>query len=310
MSSPPVNGPRVAVVGAGAVGGYFGGLLARAGASVVMIGRPSFVAAVQAHGLRLNTLHFQEVVRVEAATDMSAARGADLVLFCVKTTDTTATALALAPFVEARTPVISLQNGVDNVARIRAVTKMEALPAVVYIAASVPTPGEVRHVGRGDIVLGPGNEATTRLADLFIRAGVPCRISPNIEGEQWTKFMSNCAMNAISALGQATYGRIAESADARRLVEAAIDEILAVAQASGVVLPGMEDAAKARAGVFKLATQIAGALSSTAQDLNRGKPTEIDALNGFIARRGRELGVPTPVNDALGILVKLAEGKP
>src|SRR5438094_9406086 len=148
--------PRIAVVGAGAVGGYFGGLLARAGAPVVMIGRPAFVEAVKKNGLFLDTLQFQESVRVEASTELSAVRGAEIVLFCVKTTDNATTARALAPLLAPGALVLSMQNGVDNVEQIRAAaTKIDALPAVVYVAASVPEPGRVKHVGRGDLVLGP-----------------------------------------------------------------------------------------------------------------------------------------------------------
>ncbi len=251
--------PKIAVVGAGAVGGYFGGLLARAGAPVVMIGRPAFVEAVKKKGLFLETLQFQESVKVEASTELSAA-GA-------------------------------------------------ALPAVVYVAASVPEAGRVKHVGRGDLVIGPQNEKTERVAALFARANVPCRISQNIEGELWTKLVWNCALNAVSALGHAKYGPIATSADAWKVVETAVYEVLAVARAAGIHPPGLEDPKAALAGALKIATQMAEALSSTGQDLNRGKRTEIDSLNGYIARRGAALGVPTPVNHTLYALVKLAEGR-
>jgi 2-dehydropantoate 2-reductase len=301
--------PRIAVVGAGAVGGYFGGLLARAGASVVMIGRPAFVEAVKKNGLFLDTLQFQESVRVEASTELSAARGAEIVLFCVKTTDNATTARALAPLLAPGALVLSMQNGVDNVEQIRAAAAIDALPAVVYVAASVPEPGRVKHVGRGDLVVGPENEKTKKIAALFSRANVPCRISENIDGELWTKLIWNCALNAISALGRAKYGQIAASADARKVVETTVYEVLAVAKAAGVHLPGLEDPKAALAGALKIATQMAEALSSTAQDMNRGKRTEIDSLNGHISRKGAELGVPTPVNHALFALVKLAEGR-
>jgi 2-dehydropantoate 2-reductase len=301
--------PKVAVVGAGAVGGYFGGLLARAGAPVVMIGRPAFVAAVKRNGLFLDTLFFQERVRVEASAELSAIRGAEIVLFCVKTTDNSETARAIAPLLAPNALVLSFQNGVDNVGQIRAAAGIEALPTVVYVAASVPEPGRVKHVGRGDLVFGPPNERTEYVAALFSRAGVPCRISENIEGELWTKLIWNCALNAVSALGRAKYGQIAASADARKVVETVVDEVLAVARAANVHPPGLEDPKTAIAGAFKIATQMAEALSSTAQDMNRGKRTEIDSLNGFISRRGSELGVPTPVNHALYALVKLAEGR-
>jgi 2-dehydropantoate 2-reductase len=301
--------PRIAVVGAGAVGGYFGGLLARAGAPVVMIGRPAFVESVKKNGLFLDTLHFQESVRVEASTDLNAARGAEIVLFCVKTTDNAATARALAPLLAPGAVVLSFQNGVDNVEQIRAAAGIDALPTVVYVAASVPEQGRVKHVGRGDLVFGPRNEKTERVAALFSRANVPCRISDNIDGELWTKLIWNCALNAVSALGHAKYGQIAASADARKVVETVVDEVLAVARAANIHPPGLEDPKVAIAGAMKIATQMAEALSSTAQDMNRGKRTEIDSLNGYISRRGGELGVPTPVNHALYALVKLVEGR-
>jgi len=165
-------------------------------------------------------------------------------------------------------------------------------------------------VGRGDLVVGPRNPESERISALFERAGVGCRISDNIAGELWTKLTWNCALNAVSALGRAKYGQIAASADARKVVEAAVYEVLAVAKAANVHPPGFEDPQVALTGSFKIATQMAEALSSTAQDMNRGKRTEIDSLNGYIARRGAELGVPTPINHALYALVKLAEGRP
>ena len=300
------NWPRIAVVGAGAVGGYFGGLLARAGAPVVMIGRPAFVEAVRKNGLLLDTLQFKETVRVEASTELEAARGAEIVLFCVKTTDTAATAQALAPLLSTETILVSLQNGVDNAEKIRA-AGIDALSSVVYVAASVPEPARVKHVGRGDLVVGPRNARAEKFAALFERAGVACRISDNIDGELWTKLIWNCALNAISALGRAKYGQIAASEDARKVVENVVNEVFAVAVAARIQLPGVETPQAGLAGALKIATQMAGAISSTGQDLMRGKRTEIDSLNGYIARRGAELGVATPVNHALYALVKLAE---
>jgi 2-dehydropantoate 2-reductase len=301
--------PRVAVVGAGSVGGYFGGLLADGGAPVVMIGRKPFVDAVNRDGLFLDALQFQKRVRVEASTDLDAARGADLVLFCVKTTDNAATARELAPYLAPQTIVLSLQNGVDNIEQIRAAAGIDALPVVVYVAASTPEPGHVKHAGRGDLVVGPECQRTKRIAEIFERAKIPCRTTDNMEGELWVKFIWNCALNAISALGQARYRQIANSADARKVVQEVVNEVLAVARAAHIVLPGVDSPAAALAGAMKIATQMAGQLSSTGQDINRGKKTEIDSLNGFISRRGAELGVPTPVNHTLYTLVKLLEAR-
>jgi 2-dehydropantoate 2-reductase len=299
--------PKIAVVGAGAVGGYFGGMLARAGAPVVFIGRPAFVAAVEKNGLLLDTTQFKETVRVAASAELSAARGAELVLFCVKTTDTASTARELARILAPNATLISMQNGADNAEQIRTASGLNALAAAVYVAASVPAPGTVKHVGRGDLVLGPENETTRRIAELFTRAKVPCRLSNNVEGELWTKLVWNCALNALSALGKVTYGEILASADAKLLLEGTVYEVLAVAKAAGIHPPSLEDPQAAFAGAYKIAAQMAATRSSTSQDMMRGKKTEIDSLNGFIARKGRELGVPTPLNHALFTLVKLAE---
>jgi 2-dehydropantoate 2-reductase len=305
--SDPIHKPKVAVVGAGAVGGYFGGMFRRAGLPVVLIGRPSFVEAVRRDGLKIDSLQFQETVRPEASTDLSAAAGADLVLFCVKTTDTAAVAKQLRKVLPPEALLLSMQNGVNNATEIRAASGIDAIPAVVYVAASVPTPGTVKHFGRGDIVTGPENEKSRRVAEIFASGKIPCRISENVEGELWTKLIWNCGLNAISGLGRVTYGEILASEDAKQLVAAAVYETLAVARAKGIQPPGLEDPQAAIAGSFQIAEQMSGMRSSTAQDMARHKHTEIDSLNGYVAREGTKWRVPTPVNHALYTLVKLSE---
>jgi len=301
--------PRIAVVGAGAVGGYFGGMFARAGAPVVFVGRKHFADTVSSKGLVLDKLQGRERIRAHATIDIGAIRDRSLILFCVKANDTTATANEMTPFVRPDATIACLQNGVENADRVWAATNVIAIPAAVYVAVSVPEPGHVKHIARGDLTIGPPSKRTTELANLFVRAGIPCRISDNIEGELWLKLLCNCALNAISALGHARYGEIAKSHDAKKLMEQIVDEVLAVARAARVVLPGVHDRKSGMAAAMEIATQMADAFSSTAQDLSRGRPTEIDALNGYIARRGAELGVPVPVNHALFTLVKLAEQK-
>src|SRR5260221_1251766 len=160
------NWPRIAVVGAGAVGGYFGGMLARAGAPVVMIGRAAFVDAATKNGLLLETLQFKETVRVEASTELESVRGADVVLFCVKTTDTESAARSLAPLLSSSATGVSLQNGVDNADKIRA-AGIDALSAVVYRASSRPEPAPINHLGRGALVFGPRNARTGKFTALF-----------------------------------------------------------------------------------------------------------------------------------------------
>jgi 2-dehydropantoate 2-reductase len=305
--SSETNWPKVAVVGAGAVGGYFGGLLARSGVPVTMIGRPAFVEAVQKSGLRLDTMQFQETVHPAASTEISAATGADYVFFCVKTTDNTSASKELAKHISPSTVVLSLQNGVNNADEIRKASGIEALSTVVYVAASAPSPGVVKHLGRGDLVIGPHSPAVDKAAAFFERAKLSCKVSDNIEGELWTKLVWNCALNAVSGLGRVTYGEIIDSEDAKRVVEAVVYEVLAVAKKKGVHPPGLEDPKVALAGAFLIGKQMSGTRSSTAQDMARSKRTEIDSLNGYIARLGAELGEPTPVNHTLYTLVKLQE---
>jgi 2-dehydropantoate 2-reductase len=240
---------------------------------------------------------------------LSAVRGADLVLFCVKTTDNAATARELSALLAPHATVVSLQNGVDNVQQIRAAANIDALSAAVYVAASVPEPGHVKHVARGDLVIGPEGEQAEGVAEVFNRAQIDCRISDNIEGELWTKLILNCALNAISAVTQARYGQIIENSDGRRLVEAVVEEVFAVARAAHILLPAFEDPKAAIAGALKVAKEMAAARSSTARDISHGRRTEIDSLNGYISRRGREVGVSTPVNYALFTLVKLLEAR-
>jgi 2-dehydropantoate 2-reductase len=303
------------VMGAGAVGSYFGGMLARAGVPVTMIARGAYVDAVRHNKLFLDTVTFQERVAVDASTDQSAVRDTHVVLFCVKGQDNEEAARAIAPHLAADAIVVSLQNGVDNVERIRAASGIDALPAVVYVAAAMPEPGHVKHSGRGDLVVGEfaGRSAgaeiqpprTEQIAALFASANVPCRISADILGDMWLKFFTNCGANAVSAIAQATYGEIAQYGASRDLVGKVVEECVAVARAAGVRTPGPGFTEKWLANLGKLSD----AFSSTAQDLARGKRTEIESLNGYIVRRGAELGVPTPNNFALYALVKLLEHK-
>jgi 2-dehydropantoate 2-reductase len=283
-------------------------MLARAGAPVTLIGRAHHVEALTRDGLWLESLRFQERVPVAASVAVEAAGDAAVVLFCVKTLDTAEAARSLAPHLAPGAVVLSLQNGVDNVERIRAAVGLEALPAVVYVAAAMTGPGRVKHTGRGDLIVGDPEgrrrDVLERVAALFVRAGVHCVVSDSIGAELWTKMSMNCAYNAVSALGRAKYGLIAQHPHAREVLRRAVEETAAVARAAGIDLPG----AKLVEAAFRLGEAMSEAMSSTAQDIHRGKRTEIDSLNGYVARRGAELRVPTPVNQTLHALVKLLEG--
>lgn len=297
---------RIAVMGAGAVGSFFGGMLARAGAEVTLIARGPHQEALARDGLFIDSIHFQERVRVRASPEAAAVSGAELVLFCVKTLDTESAARSIAPYLGPGAVVLSLQNGVDNAEKIRAAAGVQALPAVVYVAASLPEPGRVRHAGRGDLVLGDApRQPAAEIAATLERAGVPCRLTDNIQGELWQKLILNCASNAVTALSRAGYAAAARNPFTRQTMTQAVEETVNVARAAGVRLP--VDSQELTANLLKLFESYGEAVSSTAQDIARGKRTEIDALNGYVARRGAELGVPAPVNQTLHALIKLIE---
>jgi 2-dehydropantoate 2-reductase len=312
-SNAATQGARVAVLGAGAVGSYFGGMLARAGAQVTLIAREAHAQAIRRSGLFLDTVTFQERVHPAASTEVSAARDAEFVVFCVKTVDTEDAARLLAPHVAPGSIVISLQNGVDNVSRIRSASGINALPAVVYVAAALPEPGHVKHSGRGEIITGelPSSAHVTgsqparpeRVAALFAGAGVPCRVSRHIEIDLWTKMLMNCAGNAVTAIAQTSFAHAARNVRIREVMRQAIEETVKVGRASGVQLPEADWVEKG----IKNAEGLGEATSSTAQDIARGKRTEIDSLNGYIMRRGAELGIQAPVSATLTALVKLIE---
>ena len=311
MQFPPR--PKTAVVGSVAVGCYFGGMLARAGAPVTLIGRAKHVEAFNRDGLRMETNRFRETVPISASTDIAAAGEAQLVLFCVKSIDSEPVAKSLAPHLAPDALILDLQNGVDNVPRICSQVRNPVIAAVVYVACEMIGAGCVKHHGRGDLVIGsidtgdgralPAREQLDELAGQLARADIPCVISDNIEGDLWLKFLINCAYNAVSALGRSRYARMTAIGESHRVMEDAVREVLAVAHASGVRMPAGDSLRTA----MKLADAMPQQLSSMAQDLDRGKRTEIDDLNGAVVRRGEALGIPTPVNRTLHGLVKLLE---
>ncbi len=289
---------HIAVMGAGAVGCYYGGLLARAGHTVTLIARPSHVQAIAAHGLRLQTATSDEHIALNANSDVAVLKDAELVLFCVKSSDTESAGAQMKAYLRKDATVLSLQNGVDNAQRLQAVLGQDVIATVVYVATAMAGPGHVQHFGRGDLVLGQ-HARSEQLAQLLSQAAIPSTVSNNVQGALWTKLIINCTYNAASAITQRPYGELVQQPGMWQLMRSAHDECIAVAQAAGVALdaplwPMIENIARTMQGQY----------SSTAQDLQKNKATEIDHLNGFIVRQGQQLGVATPVNAALQTLVK------
>src|SRR5436190_1814409 len=264
---------QVAVVGAGAVGCYYGGLLLRAGHDVTFIGRQPHVDAINAHGLLLDTKTFNGRLPAKAATDTTALGPPDLVLVCVKSADTEQAGRSLAGRLRPDTSVLSLQNGVDNARRLAAVTGHAVIPVVVYVGSEMAGPGHIRHHGGGDLAIGasPVSEA---LARTLQAAGIGATIADDIEITLWSKLIINCAFNALSAVADISYGPMLEVEGTRDVVASAVSEAIAVSRACGVAIP--DDIAT---HIMQIPARMPNQKSSTAQDLVRGKPSEIDFLN-------------------------------
>lgn len=293
---------KAVVMGAGAVGCFYGGMLARAGQDVVLIGRARHVEAIGAQGLRFESAHFDERVPVRASTDPAVAAEADLVLVCVKSDDTVEAAEALRPHLKREAIVVSLQNGIENAATLEAALGRPAIAAAVYVACEMADAGHLRHHGRGDLIIGTaaGSEAVARC---FEQAGVPTLVSADVAAALWDKLVLNCSYNAISALVQLPFGAVSGLPAAEQAMRDVLAECLAVARAEGVRMD--LDAGSQYARIRR--TIPGGQYSSMAQDFARGRATEIAHLNGAIVRRGAALGVATPVNQMLVALIGLVE---
>lgn len=295
---------KIAVMGAGAVGCYYGAMLGRAGHDVTLIGRPAHVEAMNRDGLLLDFGASQEYVAITASTDAASVAGAEMILFCVKSTDTLDAGQQIKPFIAKDTIILSLQNGVDNAERLATVLSQPVIPVVVYVATSMGGAGHVKHHGRGELVIGTSPQSQV-VADTLRPARIPVEISENADGALWAKMILNCAYNALSAITQRPYGELVQGDGVWDVMRNAVDECLAVAKACGVTVPG-----DVWGAIEKIADTMPAQFSSTAQDLARGKPSEIDFLNGYIVRKGKELGIATPTNLALHSLTKLVETKP
>ena len=293
----------IAVMGAGAVGCYFGALLARAGNRVTLIGRESHMQAIAAQGLRLQTASEDSFIPMHTSTHASAVADADVVLLCVKSTDTEASAELIKPHLAAEAVVLCLQNGVDNDERARSVLgeRNPAAAVAVYVATGMEAPGHVRHFGRGELVIAP-NPKAAEIVKTFGAAGIATTVSPDVRAELWQKLIINCSYNALSALTQQPYGWLVEQAGVNSVIADIVAECKSVAAADGLVLGASVDAA-----VKAIAQTMPGQLSSTARDVARGKPSEIDHLNGYVVRRGQALGIATPANRMLQVLVNLVQ---
>lgn len=295
---------KIAVMGAGAVGCYYGGLLARAGHEVTLIGRAMHVEAIHRHGLRVQTATETWQIPLSASESPDAAMAADLVLCCVKSDDTEAAGEALLPYLKPGAVVMSLQNGVDNAERLEGVLGRPVIATVVYVATHMSGPGQVMHHGGGELVLAAA-PAAEEICGVLRAAQIPASVSSEVVGALWAKLVINCAYNGLSAITQLPYGELTHGEGVAVVMRTLVNECLAVARRRNIVVPG-----NMWESVVTISEAMAGQYSSTAQDLVRGKPSEIDHLNGYIVRCADDLEIPVPVNRTIHTLVKLLESRP
>jgi 2-dehydropantoate 2-reductase len=288
---------KIAVFGAGGVGAFYGGLLARAGHDVHFVARGAQLEALRTQGLHISSLSLGDIrIPPLPATARAADIGpVDLVLLSVKAHQTTGVLDEVAHLMGPATTVMALQNGVEADELLAArFGSARVASAVVYVGATLEAPGYVRHVAAGTLVISNHE----RLRDVLASTGLPVRISPDIARQRWHKLAWNASFNAISALTLRSSQDLLGNPQTRTLLLAMMREVVAVANAQGVAL-GESDVAQLVATTEKAAA----IRTSMLVDRERGRPLETDALVGVVVRKGREAGIATPIAEVLYALL-------
>ena len=297
---------RIAVYGAGGVGGYFGGRLAQAGADVHHIARGAHLEALRTHGLRVRSVKGDFAVRVPATDDPADIGPCDYVLFCVKAFDTKQAAARLGPLVGDATGVVSLQNGVDNEEKLaRAVGQDHVMGGAAFIFAGIAEPGVILHTGGPTSVTfgeldGQVTERAQRLLDCCQQAGFAAELSPSIKTVLWAKLAFICAQAGMTAAVRLPIGEIRTVDAAWAAFQRLVAEVCAVAEVDGSPVP---PAAQERALAMARSVE-PGSFSSLHDDLVAGRRMELDALHGFVVRRAAEHGAPVPMTEAVYAILK------
>jgi 2-dehydropantoate 2-reductase len=297
---------RIVVLGAGAIGSLFGGLLSEAGLEVTLIGRPPHIEAIREHGLRIDAVKGKKIIRISAETDVSAVKGeVDIVLCTVKAYDTKQAAADAKALMNGESLFVCMQNGLD-VEKEAADTLGEAnvVRGVTNNGALIIKPGYVKHTGVGDTLIGLPNKRLMvkmeKLTQALNRAGLPTKITDDISRVVWSKVLINLGINAIGAITRLRNGDLLLSHDLMDLMRSAIEEGLTVAEGLKISFRDEDIISK----TYQIARATAQNKNSMLQDVEKGRRTEIDFINGAIVRLGKRIGVPTPINDALTALIK------
>ncbi len=295
----------ILVFGAGAMGSFFGGLLA-ARQDVLLVGRSEHMEAIRGHGLRISGKTVR-LARPRTATRIPAASRPDLILVATKSYDTPSAMVQLKRFGRTST-FLTLQNGLDN-ADVIARTAKRVIAGTTSHGVTYLGPGEVRHAGIGDTTIGAWagvkSDDVVRVRDVFEEAGVRTRVSDDIRREIWAKLIVNASINPLAALAGVPNGRLVQDKGLQALLEAVAREAVAVARADGLDLNADELVRRAKLVARRTATNRASML----QDLDHHRRTEIDAITGAILRVGDQVGIDAPLNRALEALVIAREAE-
>jgi 2-dehydropantoate 2-reductase len=292
------------IVGAGSVGGFFGAHLAKGNPNVSFLLRPRTLQAVREHGLILRSASGTLTIRPPAASDPRELVRPDLVILAVKAYDLDEALDQLEPVLTPRTVLLTLQNGVDTEDRIVARLQRDCVVGgVAFIYSKIVEPGVIEHYKRGAVAIGEmmghRSERLGMIADLFGQAGISCRISDDIRRSKWEKMCWNCVFNPLTVLLDDRVAKALDHPEMMGVIRQIVEEVSAVSAALKVPLaPDMaEKTVEATQSIRDIHT-------SMYDDWKAGRPSEIDWLNGYVVRKGRELGIPTPVNEALTAMVK------
>jgi 2-dehydropantoate 2-reductase len=304
---------RIAVMGSGGVGGYFGGLLAQSEEEVIFIARGTHLQALRTHGITVKSHVTGDFTRAVSATDDLGAIGeVDLILFCVKTYDLDAAAARLSPLIGSHTMVLPLQNGIDSAERLAQIISPAAvLGGVAYVIATRVAPGVIVHHGLNKIIFGERNGGTSprteQLRDMFRRTAITGELHTDIRVPQWDKFILLAATGGLMAMTRLSIGSIRACPETSALFRGVIEEAAAVGWALGVPLP--EDCVDQHwALISGLDPAARGSMS---HDVMEGHRLELEALNGTVVRLGRQVGLSTPLNFAVYAALKpYIEGAP
>jgi 2-dehydropantoate 2-reductase len=300
---------RIAVMGSGAVGGYFGACLAASGREVSFIARGRHLEAMRKEGLRVKSINGDLHIRSLFTEEPGDVGPVDVVLLCVKSYDTEAATAQLAPMVREKTTILSLQNGVDNPDKIAARWgKDRTLAGVVYLGALVSGPGTIEHSAGGRIVMGhldgQPSEGAMRVERIFADAKISCAVSSEIRKTMWAKLVWNAPFCALSCLARATVKEIIQSDSLRKLAADCMQEVRAAARSIGVEL---EESIVEE--TFNFSQGLGNFRPSMLQDLEAGKPLEYEALNGVVVDRLRRAGKKAPVNEIFYATLKFFDDK-